>query len=160
MIRMKRKVRQVIEQDLPELRRIILEAENFGEPFLESELRNLKWCSIPDLGAVYVATVDDKLAGYIILRKKVFAVVIVSIVVARGFRRRGIGRVLIQEAKEYATSHKFNVLRVDTANFMDYAIKFYLACDFLPCGYVEHDFGLNMRQVHFYMDLTRDAQRD
>lgn len=156
---MKQKIRQLVKQDVPALRRIILEAENFGEPFLESELCNLKWFSIPDLGAVYVATVSDKLVGYIILRKKIFAVVIVSIVVAKNHQRQGIGCALVQRAKEYATSHKFNVLRVDTANFMDYAMKFYLACGFLPCGYVEHDFGLNTRQVHFYMDLTLNAQR-
>jgi GNAT superfamily N-acetyltransferase len=115
----------------------------------------LKWYSIPDLGAVYVASVNNRPIGYIILRKKIFAAVIVSIVVAKDNQRQGIGRALIEKAKEYAKAHKLNVLRVDTGNFMDYAMRFYLACGFLPCGYVENDFGLNTRQVHFYMDPTK-----
>jgi len=152
---MKPRIRGLKKEDLPTLRKLILEAENFGKPFLESELHALKWCSIPDLGAVYVATLNNSPIGYIILRKKVFAVVIVSILVAKDYQRHGFGRALVEKAKEYAKSHQFKVLRVDTGNFMNYAIKFYLACGFLPCGYVEHDFGLNTKQVHFYMDLTQ-----
>ena len=152
---MELKIRELKKEDLQTLRKLILETENFGEPFLETELHGLKWYSIPDLGAVFVATLDNRPVGYITLRKKVFALAIVSIVVAKDVQRRGIGRELIERAKEYAKSHKFKVLRVDTGNFMDYAIKFYLACGFLPCGYVEHDFGLNTKQVHFYMDLTQ-----
>jgi len=152
---MKPKIGELKKEDLPILRKIILEAENFGEPFLQPELHNLKWYSIPDLGAVYVASVNNRPIGYIILRKKIFAALIVSIVVAKDNQRQGIGRALIEKAKEYAKAHKLNVLRVDTGNFMDYAMRFYLACGFLPCGYVENDFGLNTRQVHFYMDLTK-----
>jgi len=151
---MKPRIRQLKKEDLPTLRKLILEAENFGEPFLETEMHGLKWYSIPDLGAVFVATVNNRPVGYITLRKNVFAVVIVSVLVEKEHQRLGIGRALIERAKKYAKSHKFKVLRVDTGNFMDYAIKFYLSCGFLPCGYVEHDFGLNTKQVHFYMDLT------
>jgi len=151
---MKTVIRELSEEDLPALRKLILEAENFGEPFLQSELHNFKWYSIPELGVVYVAKVNNRPVGYIVLRKNIFATAIASIVVAKDHQRRGIGRALVEKAKEYAKSHNFKVLRVDTANFMDYAIRFYLACGFLPCGYVEHDFGLNTKQVHFYMDLT------
>jgi len=152
---MKSRIRELKKEYLPALRKLILETENFGEPFLETELHALKWCSIPDLGAVYVALFNNRPIGYMVLRKKVFAVVIISILVAKGHQRHGVGRALIERAKEYAKSHKFKVLRVDTANYMDYAIRFYLSCGFLPCGYVEHDFGLNTKQVHFFMDLTR-----
>jgi len=152
---MKASIRELRKGDVPALRKLILEAENFGEPFLESELHTFRWYSIPDLGAVFVATVNNLPVGYITLRKNVFAVAIVSILVGRNHQRQGIGRALIEKAKEYAKSHDFKVLRVDTGNFMDYAIRFYLACGFLPCGYVEHDFGLNTKQVHFYMDLTQ-----
>jgi len=152
---MKPGIRELKKEDLPTLRKLILEAENFGEPFLEPELHALKWHSVPDLGAVYVATVNNRPVGYITLRKKIFAVVVVSVLVAKDYQRQGIGRALIEKAKQYAKSHRFKVLRVDTANFMDYAMKFYLACGFLPCGYVDHDFGLNTKQVHFYMDLTQ-----
>jgi ribosomal protein S18 acetylase RimI-like enzyme len=149
------KIRALKNGDLPTLRTLILEAENFGEPFLETELRTLKWDSVPDLGNVFVATVKNRLVGYVALRKKVFALNIDSIIVAKNFQRQGIGKALIEKAKDCAKLHKFKLLRVDTGNFMDYAIKFYIACGFLPCGYVEHDFGLNTKQVHFYMDLTQ-----
>jgi len=152
---MKPRIRELKKEDLSTLRKLILETENFGEPFLETELHALKWYSIPDLGAVFVATVNKRPVGYIVLRKKVFAIVIVSILVAKEHQRQGIGRTLIEKVEEYAKLHKFNVLRVDTGNFMDYAIRFYLSCGFLPCGYVEHDFGLNTKQLHFYKDLTR-----
>jgi len=152
---MKLRIRELKKEDLPSLRNLILEAENFGEPFLETELRTLKWDSVPDLGAVFVAVVNRRPVGYVALRKKVFAVNIDSILVAKDYQRQGVGRALIEKAKEYAKSHNSKVLRVDTGYFMDYAIRFYLACGFLPCGYVEHDFGLNTRQVHFYMDLTQ-----
>jgi len=152
---MKPKIRELKKEDFPTLRKLILEAENFGEPFLETELHALRWNSIPDLGAVFVAVINNRPIGYITLRKNIFAVVIVSIIVTKDKQRQGVGKALIEKAKEYAKSHRFSVLRVDTGNFMDYAIKFYLACGFLPCGYVEHNFGLNTKQVHFYMDLTQ-----
>jgi len=152
---MKPKIRELKNEDLPTLRTLILEAQNFGEPFLKTELRTLKWDSVPDLGKVFVAIVKNQLVGYIALRKKVFALNIDSIIVAKTHQEQGVGRALIEKAKDYAKSHRFKLLRVDTGNFMDYAIKFYIACGFLPCGYVEHDFGLGMKQVHFYMDLTQ-----
>jgi ribosomal protein S18 acetylase RimI-like enzyme len=152
---MKLKIRALKNEDLPMLRTLILEAENFGEPFLGTELRTLKWDSIPDLGKVFVATVKNQPVGYISLRKKVFALNIDSIIVGKTHQKQGIGRALIEKAKDYAKSHGFKLLRVDTGNFMDYAIKFYIACGFLPCGYVENDFGLGTKQLHFYMDLTQ-----
>ena len=84
----------------------------------------------------------------------ILAIVIDTIIVEKIHQRKGIGRSLIEQAKMYARGENFKVLRVDTANFMTYAIRFYLACGFQPCGYVEHDWGLNIKQVHFYMDLS------
>ncbi len=81
-----------------------------------------------------------------------------SIIVDRDCQRKGVGRRLIEKAEEYARSGGFHVLRTDTGAFMNYAIKFYLACGFEPCGYVEHDFSLGSRQLHFYMDLTKEKK--
>jgi len=133
------KIREYKEEDLPVLRPLIIEAKNFGEPFMESE-------TLAALGNVVV--------GYITLRKNIFAVAVDSIIVKKEYQRKGIGRELVENAKAYAKSEGFRVLRTDTASFMEYAIKFYLACGFLPCGYVHHDFGLNTTQVHFYIDLS------
>ena len=148
-------IRNYTEADLPALRKIILEAENFGEPFLESELLNLKKDSIPDFGIVFVAIIKNKVVGYITLRINIFALSIDSIIVKGEHQRRGIGRALIERAKEYAKSKGLKVLRTDTGIFMDYAIRFYMSCGFEPCGYVDHDFGLHTKQLHFYKDLTK-----
>ena len=152
-------IREFQREDLPALRNLILNAENFGEPFLESEMLILRRDGIPDFGIVYVVTMKNKIVGYITLRKKVFALSIDSIIVDKKYQRKGIGETLIQKAKTYARSKGFKVLRADTANFMEYAIRFYLACGFKPCGYVEHDWGLNTKQVHFYMDLSEQEER-
>lgn len=76
-----------------------------------------------------------------------------SIIVDRNYQRRGVGKKMIEKAKDYAKSWGFHVLRPDTGTFMNYAIKFYLVCGFMPCGYVEHDFSLSSKQSHFHMDL-------
>lgn len=147
-------IREYEKADLPDLRSLILEAENFGEPFMESEMMNIKRDGISDFGHVYVAAFGSEVVGYVTLRKNIFAVAIDSIIVKREHQRKGIGRELVEKAKAYARSEGFRILRSDTASFMEYAIKFYLACGFVPCGYVHHDFGLNTTQVHFYMDLS------
>jgi GNAT superfamily N-acetyltransferase len=147
-------IREFEEGDLPALRCLILDAENFGEPFLEPEMLNIERDGVPEFGRVYVAAVDGEVVGYITLRRNIFALAVDSIIVDRNHQRRGIGRALIKRAKDYARSEGIKVLRTDTGTFMEYAIVFYQACGFEPCGYVEHDFGLHTRQLHFYMDLS------
>jgi ribosomal protein S18 acetylase RimI-like enzyme len=152
-------IRKFREDDLSSLRNLMLEAENFGKPFLDSELLSLKRDNIPEFGCVYVALLGDTVVGYITLRKNIFAIAIDSIVVKKENQRKGVGTALIKQAKTYAISEGFKILRTDAGNFMDYAIKFYLACGFKPCGYVEHDWGLDTRQLHFYMDLSGKQSR-
>lgn len=152
-------IRKFKQDDLSSLRSLILDADNFGKPFLEPELLNLKRDSIPEFGCVYVAVLGDTIVGYITLRKNIFALAVDSIIVQKEHQRKGIGTALIEQAKTYGMSEGFKVLRADTGNFMDHAIKFYLACGFKPCGYVENDWGLNTRQLHFYMDLSEQQGR-
>jgi ribosomal protein S18 acetylase RimI-like enzyme len=150
-------VRQYSSSDLAQVKNLILNAENFGEPFLESELLNLKKNTLTGLGKVFVAVWDGKVVGYISLGKRVFALMVDAIIVAREYQRRNIGRRLVETAKDYAISQGFRLLRTDTSAFMDYAIRFYLACGFEPCGYVENDFSLGSRQLHFFIDLTKPS---
>ena len=147
-------IRMFKKEDLPSIRSLILKTENFGEPFLKAELLDIKRDSNPDFGRVYVALLNEKIVGYATLRKNIFALAIDSILVQKEKQRKGIGKALIEKAKEHAKSLGIKVLRTDTGYFVNYAIKFYLACGFRPCGYVEHDWGLNTKQLHFYMDLT------
>jgi GNAT superfamily N-acetyltransferase len=151
---MKISIRVYSASDLPHLEKLILLAKNFGEPFLENEMLNIKKNTTPGLGKIFVATVGEKVVGFISVGRRVFALMIDAIIVGEQFQRKNIGRKLIEKAKEHAISQGFQVLRTDTGAFMDYAINFYLACGFEPCGYVEHDFSLNSKQLHFYIDLT------
>jgi ribosomal protein S18 acetylase RimI-like enzyme len=147
-------IREFEKDDIITLRDLILDAENFGGPFLNSEMLNIRRDSISDFGRVFVATFKGEVVAYITLRRNIFSLFIDSIIVGRKHQRQGIGRALIEKARAYTRNEGLQVLRTDTASFMDYAISFYMACGFKHCGYVEHDFGLNQKQVHFYMDLT------
>ncbi len=150
-------VREYSSSDLAQVTDLILKAENFGKPFLENELLNIKKNTSMGLGKVFVAILNEKVVGYISLGKRVFALMIDSIIVSSHLQRKNIGRRLVEKAKKYAKSQGFHLLRTDTGSFMDYAIKFYLACGFEPCGYVENDFRLGSRQLHFFMDLTKPS---
>ena len=150
-------IREYSSADSSQIKELILEAENFGEPFLENEMRNIKKNTSLGLGKVFVATLKGQVIGYILLGRRVFALMIDSIIVARNHQRKGVGGMLVEKAKEYAKTQGFHVLRTDTGTFMEYAIKFYLACGFEPCGYVEHDFSLGSKQLHFYIDLTKES---
>lgn len=148
-------IREYTSSDFSQVKKLILDAENFGEPFLETEMLNIKKNTSLGLGKIFVATIRDQLVGYISLGRRIFALMIDSIIVDRNHQRKGVGKKLVEKAKEYAKSQGFHVLRADTGTFMDYAIKFYIACGFEPCGYVEHDFSLSSKQLHFYIDLSK-----
>jgi len=148
-------IREYASSDFSQAKKLILDAENFGEPFLEIEMLNIKKNTSLGLGKIFVAAIRDQVVGYISLGRRVFALMIDSIIVDRSHQRKGVGRKLVEKAKEYAKLQGFHVLRTDTGSFMDYAIKFYIACGFEPRGYVEHDFSLGSRQLHFYIDLSR-----
>jgi GNAT superfamily N-acetyltransferase len=152
-------IREYSSSDLSQVRELILNAENFGQPFLENEMQNIKKNTLLGLGKVFVATSNCKIVGYISLGRRVFALMIDSIIVATPFQRKGVGRKLVEKAKNYAKSQGLKVLRTDTGTFMHYAIKFYLACGFEPCGYVEHDFSLGSKQLHFFIDLTESPTK-
>ena len=152
---MKVLIREYTSSDFSQVKKLILDAENFGEPFLEIEMLNIKKNTSLGLGKIFVATIRDQVVGYISLGRRIFALMIDSIIVDRNHQRKGVGKKLVEKAKEYAKSQGFHVLRTDTGTFMDYAIKFYIACGFEPCGYVEHDFSLGSKQLHFYIDLSK-----
>ena len=146
-------IREYAPIDFSQVKKLILKAKNFGEPFLETELLNIKKNTSLGLGKIFVATSKGQVIGYISLGRRTFALMVDSLIVDRNYQRKGVGKKMIEKAKEYAKSQGFHILRTDTGTFMNYAIKFYLACGFEPCGYVEHDFSLGSKQLHFYMDL-------
>jgi predicted N-acetyltransferase YhbS len=114
-------IREFEKDDITTLRDLILNAENFGGPFLNSEMLNIRRDSISDFGRVLVATLKGEVVGYITLRRNIFSLFIDSIIVGRKHQRRGIGRALIEKARAHTRNEGLQVLRTDTASFMDYA---------------------------------------
>ncbi|MHA2232288.1 MAG: GNAT family N-acetyltransferase [Candidatus Hodarchaeales archaeon] len=150
-------LREFEEKDEPEVAELILKAENFGPPFLEDEKKRITVCgTFPEFGRVLIAENSStrQIVGYAIIEFTWRALVIESIITHHNFLRQGIGRQLIEKIKEIGESHPgANVIRVDTGDFMDYAQRFYLACDFQICGFVSHDLSWNSHQVHFAYPL-------
>lgn len=144
-------------EDITEIREIILQAENFGEPFLDHELSLLKRYLENDFGGAFIAVHKYyRTVGYLAYEIRFRSVHIMTMITHHNHLEKGIGQFLIQELASFLEEHhpKVSVLRVDTGDFMDYAQKFYLSCGFQVCGYVSHDFSWYNHQVHFAMRLN------
>lgn len=57
--------REYAYSDSSQVKKLILDAENFGEPFLETEILNIKKNTTPSLGKNFVATLRDQIIDYI-----------------------------------------------------------------------------------------------
>jgi len=80
-------IREYVSTDFSQVKELILKAENFGEPFLGNELLNIKKNTSLGLGKVFVATLKDEVIGYISLGRRVFALMVDSIIVDRNHQR-------------------------------------------------------------------------
>lgn len=145
------------ESDNEELKSIILNGENFGEPFLKSELQRIAlFYQNSDVGRVLVAEnpIKGTILGYVTIEFHWRKLIIQSIITHHEYLRQGIGKNLINKVFEIGQNHPIvNVIRVDTGDFMAYAQKFYLANGFQICGYVSHDLSWYNDQVHLVYPL-------
>jgi [ribosomal protein S18]-alanine N-acetyltransferase len=93
---------------------------------------------------VIVATVEDELAGYVLvsLRKGARALRIYSLAVDIRFARRGIGRALLQASEAYGRRHHREALTLEVRYDNLSAIALYESCGFRQFG--EH--------AHYYAD--------
>ena len=144
-----------------QIKEIILNAENFGEFFLENEKKIIETFSRnPDYGLVLVAlnSVQNIIVGYACIEKSWRSFIIKSLVVHQNHLRKGIGSKIIQNIKDLGEkTDKINVLRVDTGDFMIYAQRFYLANDFIVSGHVSHDMSWFNTQIHFSLPLKGNS---
>ena len=83
-------IREYASTDFPRVRELILKAENFGESFLEAELLNIKKNTSLGLGKVFAATLKTQVIGYISLGRRIFALMVDSIIVDRNHQRKGV----------------------------------------------------------------------
>ncbi len=93
---------------------------------------------------VTVATIDDELAGYVLvsLRKGARALRVYSLAVGARFARRGVGRALLQAAEAYGRRHRREALTLEVRYDNASAIALYESCGFRQFG--EH--------THYYAD--------
>jgi ribosomal-protein-alanine N-acetyltransferase len=93
---------------------------------------------------VIAATIDDELAGYILvsLRRGARALRIYSLAVGAQFARRGVGRALLQGAEAYGRRHRREALTLEVRYDNASAIALYEKCGFRQFG--EH--------THYYAD--------
>ncbi len=153
------RVREYHPQDLSSVQNLILNAENFGEPFLEHELLRIEvFEAFKDFGKILVAEDGDsgKIIGYSAIQFEWRALVIVSIITHHQYLRKGVGKALIDKIKEIAESSPLvNVIRVDTGDFMTYAQDFYLSCGFEKSCDASHYLSWNNDQVIFVYKVER-----
>jgi [ribosomal protein S18]-alanine N-acetyltransferase len=93
---------------------------------------------------VIAATIDDELAGYVLvsLRKGARALRIYSLAVDARFTRRGVGRALLQACEAYARRHRRPALTLEVRYDNASALALYESCGFRQFG--EHP--------HYYAD--------
>ena len=152
-------LRDYSPEDWTTLKHIILNAENFGEVFLESEkLKIMVFTAHPEFGRVLVAedTENKQILGYASVMIEWKALVITSIITRHESLRRGVGRSLIQGIKDLAQLLPLiDVIRVDTGDFMDYAQEFYKSCGFLSVGLIPHYMSWHNNQVFFVYPVEK-----
>ncbi|MHA1225424.1 MAG: GNAT family N-acetyltransferase [Candidatus Hodarchaeales archaeon] len=150
--------REFQKNDWPKLKKVILEAENFGEPFLEHEKKLIDTFSSSPLGKVLIGieTESNDVVSYTCLELSWRAIIIKSFITAKNYQRKGIGSLMINEIRKLALKNPdIQIIRVDTGDFMDYAQKFYTTVGFQICGFVMHDMSWHNHQVHFVMKVER-----
>ena len=85
---------------------------------------------------VIAATIDDELAGYVLvsLRKGARALRIYSLAVDARFARRGVGRALLQACEAYARRHRRAAITLEVRYDNVAAIALYESCGFRQFG--------------------------
>lgn len=89
--------------------------------------------------AIYLAYVDGRIAGRIVLHKNWNNYAYLDdIVVDINFRRLGLGRALIAQAKQWARDNRLPGLMLETQNNNLQACRFYESCGFKIGGFDNH----------------------
>ena len=97
----------------------------------------------------------NAIVGYIILRFYRHSVFLENIVVDPKYHNQGIGGQLLEFAKKLALldSPNLEVLRVAVPEDNQGAIRFFIANEFIICGYIKSDSSWYVNNVHFAFPL-------
>ena len=122
-------IRYSIRRDLPEM--LAIEEDSFNAPWTEDDfVKHMRTRNVIGM----VAEVDQRVVGYIVYALNKSHLLILNIAVAAEFRRRGIGRQMIEKlaAKLRPTGRKSLRLHVMEPNVA--AQVFFRSCGFLAVG--------------------------
>ena len=152
-------VRDFHPDDLTAIEDMILNARNFGSPFLKPEkLRISVYNAFPEFGRILIAydSESEEIVGYASIQFDWKALVINSIITHHNSLRIGIGKLMVNEIKKIGRAHPIiDVIRVDTGDFMAYAHEFYRSCGFEEVAYVPHYLSWNNHQMIFVYQLRK-----
>ncbi len=111
---------------------------------------------------VIAATIDDELAGYVLvsLRKGARALRIYSLAVDARFARRGVGRALLQVCEAYALRHRREAMTLEVRYDNSAAIALYESCGFRLFGEHAHYYADGATALRYEKLLLSTPQRE
>jgi [ribosomal protein S18]-alanine N-acetyltransferase len=111
---------------------------------------------------VIAATIDDELAGYVLvsLRKSARAVRIYSLAVDSRFARRGVGKALMQACEAYALRHRRGAITLEVRYDNAPAIALYESCGFRQFGEHAHYYADGAAALRYEKPLLLAPQRE
>lgn len=152
-------IREYQSDDREVIEEMILQAENFGTPFLEDELLKIDvYTTFPQFGRILVAfdSKSNEIVGYSSIRFDWKALVITSVITHHDHLRCGVGTKMMESIKEIGKGHPLiDVIRVDTGDFMEYAHQFYLSCGFERIAHAPHYLSWHNHQDIFVYRIQK-----
>ena len=108
------------------------------------------------------ATIDDELAGYVLvsLRKGARALRVYSLAVDARFARRGVGRALLQACETYARRHRRAAITLEVRYDNVAAMALYESCGFRQFGEHAHYYADGATALRYEKPLVPPAERE
>lgn len=132
------KIKKIINEDAP------LELLLLADPSEESIRKHLK------KGSCFVAHDGGGLLGaYVLVSKKTGDIEIVNIAVVEGMQNKGLGKLLVADAKKRAKKSGAKRLIVGTGNSSISQLAFYQKCGFRIAGVRKDHFVKNYKKPIF-----------
>ncbi|NHJ02615.1 MAG: GNAT family N-acetyltransferase [Candidatus Heimdallarchaeota archaeon] len=172
-------IRNYIPEDWSSVKLIILESEYYSPKDVKSEKKRVEFYSaVPEKGRVFVAVMKKDLGseekfpenletkaelaakevvlGFVTVDFFGRGIFILSLAVAAEYRRRGIGKALVEYLKKFGVDDaQFNILRgFADERFMN-AHAFLLKQGFKTCGFIQHDLDWNHSAIHYVLPLRK-----
>lgn len=125
----------VLHAEDDEISYTVTEIPRFKKRYEEDDVDYTAYIDTPDK-TVFLAYVEDRVAGQIILRRNWNRYAYVEdIAVDVDFRKQGIGRALILQAKRWAHERDLAGIMLETQNTNVRACQFYESCGFQLGGF-------------------------